>query len=65
MATAIPLVFLHARTSAGLLTSVVVGFAMLALLAFAVAWFIGIAPPLRPDGPELAPFRWGGQEWLA
>jgi hypothetical protein len=64
MATAIPLVFHHARTNAGLLGLVVVGLVILALLAFVASSFIGIAPP-RLDGPELAPFRWGPPEWLA
>jgi hypothetical protein len=64
MTTAIPLDFLHARTTVGLLASVVVGLVILALLAFAASWFIGIAPPSL-EGPQLAPFRWGVWELWA
>src|SRR3954452_10586154 len=63
MTTAIPLVFQRARASTGPLAMVVVGLVILALLAYVALSFIGIAEP-RLDGPELAPFRWGSNEWL-
>ena len=64
MTTAIPLVFQRARASTGPLALAVIGLVMLALLAFVVLSFIGVAAP-RLDGPELAPFRWETQRWIA
>jgi hypothetical protein len=64
MTTAIPLVFHRARTTVGPLGLVVLGLVILALLAFVALSFTAIAGP-RLDGPELAPFRWGAQEWIA